>query len=253
MEEEGLNRPYDAIKPLYRVCFSPEGYTQAHSLSRTVIVVSILRSSSTIVSGLAHGVKQFVVVDTLEKGLSLHNLGFIAAGSRDGRKWAGCQLENSPLDYTSFGYEEKKVALVSATFARAIALVKALNVVVMGSFSNVWRVKEYLLARPSSVLIFCAGQQDGSLSMADILFSGFLYAQLKDKYTPSDEAKMAYTLYTQAQEDYYGFLLNFEHIQRWVRIGLEQDLRFCLTSDTCDVLPLYQRGYIEPYGTKKSA
>ena len=157
MEEEGLNRPYDAIKPLYRVCFTPEGYTQAHSLSRTVIVVSILRSSSTIVSGLAHGVKQFVVVDTLEKGLSLHNLGFIAAGSRNGRKWAGCQLENSPLDYTSFGYEEKKVALVSATFARAIAFVKALKVVMLGSFSNVWRVKEYLLARPSSVLIFLCG------------------------------------------------------------------------------------------------
>jgi len=59
-----------------------------------------------------------------------------------------------------------------------------------------------------------------------------------------DSSQIAETLYLVAQKDLYEFMKakNASHFHRLSNYGLEEDIRYCLTSDTANVLPLYETG-----------
>ena len=217
----------------------------AYDLSKhLVVVVDVLRATSTIVTALAHGVKQFVVVDKLEKCLSLMALGFITAGERYGKRLEGCDLGNSPLDFVHDSYAGEKIALTSTNGTQAILTSTTAKTLLLGAFVNLQAISDYLIVNKQPALVMCAGSQ-GNLSPEDLLFAGALCDRLQKRYTPSDDMRLAGQLYTQAKKDLFAYLSPFEHTQRLLALGLEEDIHFCLLTDKYQVLPNYERGYIE--------
>ncbi len=65
-----------------------------------VIVIDVLRSSSTILSALANGCREIIPVESVERALSLHtalfDTGLMLCGERDGMRINGFDLGNSP-------------------------------------------------------------------------------------------------------------------------------------------------------------
>jgi 2-phosphosulfolactate phosphatase len=51
-------------------------------------------------------------------------------------------------------------------------------------------------------------------------------------------------MYENGKKDLYGFLKKNEasHYRRLMSFGLEKDIRYCLTSDEANVLPVYTDG-----------
>ena len=59
-----------------------------------------------------------------------------------------------------------------------------------------------------------------------------------------DSSRIAETLYAAAKKDLYGFLKakNASHYRRLSGYGLEKDIRYCLETNTANVLPFYENG-----------
>ncbi len=68
-----------------------------------IVVVDVLRSTSSIVNALANGAKSIVPVATLTEAYALHRLHpeYLLVGEREGRKPKGFHLGNSPLEFSS--------------------------------------------------------------------------------------------------------------------------------------------------------
>ena len=226
------------------LCVVPE-LLSAYSISgKTVVVVDVLRATSTIITALAHGVKQFVVTDSLEKCLALGDLGFVTAGERQGEKLPGCQLGNSPQEFTSDLLRGEKIALTSTNGTEAILAAREASVLLLGAFLNLSALVKALKQQQQPALVLCAGRQ-GRLSVEDTLLAGALYESLKALYTPSDDIRLAGELYASAKSDPIGFLAKYEHTKRLQDLGAGSDIAFCLQKSRYKLVPYYSRGYIE--------
>jgi 2-phosphosulfolactate phosphatase len=94
------------------------------------------------------------------------------------------------------------------------------------------------------VILACAAWKD-KVNLEDLLFAGALIHRLKNKfYIDCDSSQISETLYLEARNDYYQFLKEKKasHFQRLYGYGLEKDIRYCLTPDVANVLPIYEDG-----------
>jgi len=70
-------------------------------------------------------------------------------------------------------------------------------------------------------------------------------SRIKDHFNINcDSSNMAEGLYREGENDLYEFMKakNASHYHRLTGYGLEKDIRYCLTEDIANVLPLYEDG-----------
>lgn len=233
-----------SVVPTLDLCTVPQLLPAYTLTDKTVLVVDVFRATSTIITALAHGVKQVVVADTLEKCLTLGGLGFVTVGERNGEKLEACRLSNSPQEFTQKRWAGEQIALTSTNGTQAILAARSAAAVLVGAFLNLGALLNYFRRSYGSVLVLCAGRK-GHLSPEDLLFAGALAAALQDIYTLSDDIQVVKDLYGVAQEDIKGFLSKYTQIQRLQTLGLDKDIDFCLQQSLYDVIPCYTRGYIQ--------
>src|SRR5262245_30634721 len=86
------------------VFFTPLGSREGELADRGVVVIDVLRATSTIVAALANGAKSVVPAATSEEAVkmtaNLERNGYLLAGERRAVKIEGFQLGNSPLEMT---------------------------------------------------------------------------------------------------------------------------------------------------------
>jgi 2-phosphosulfolactate phosphatase len=79
--------------------------------------------------------------------------------------------------------------------------------------------------------------------LEDTLFAGAVINRIKSHFNmPCDSSKMAESLYLEAGEDRFGFMerRSATHYHRLMNYGLEKDIRYCLTADAANVLPVFK-------------
>jgi 2-phosphosulfolactate phosphatase len=94
------------------------------------------------------------------------------------------------------------------------------------------------------VIILCAGWKN-KFNLEDSLFAGALTNKLiaSDNFsTMCDSTIAAGYLYERAADDLYGFLENSSHRKRLKNLHLEDDIRYCLSTDIMQTIPIYQDG-----------
>jgi 2-phosphosulfolactate phosphatase len=82
--------------------------------------------------------------------------------------------------------------------------------------------------------------------MEDTLFAGAVIEQVKSNFTiHCDSSETALRLYQQMKDDLTGHARSFTHYHRLVeRFGLIEDIRFCLTPNSANVLSVYKDGVL---------
>ena len=100
--------------------FTPHQIDELALRDRTIVVVDVLRASTSIATALYNGAKEIIPVTTVERAVKISGdlLGdhVLRGGERNGRMIAGFNLGNSPFDY----FEEKvrgKAIIFSSTTA----------------------------------------------------------------------------------------------------------------------------------------
>ena len=233
--------------PLLDVCFTPELIPLYELSGRVVVVVDILRATSSMVTGLAHGIEKIIPVSTLAECQALAKQGYLTAAERDGKKADGFDLGNSPFSYMEAFVKGKTLAMTTTNGTHAIRLSAAADKVVVGAFLNLSRVAAYLTAQQKDVLVVCAGWK-GKFNLEDTLFAGALAHQLQETFAFENDATLASAhLYAVAQNDLLQFLSKASHVQRLQNLHITKDIAFCLQHDVYQVVPVLEGDFLIPY------
>ena len=233
-------------KPTLHTSLSP-ALLHLYDLNNSIVVIiDVFRATSTIAAALYNGAKCVIPVDSVARAIEISkNIDGLAAGERDGKIADGLEHGNSPLEYHREFIENKTLVLTTTNGTRLLqmALDKGADTIISGSFPNLSAVCSYITSEKKNVVLGCAGWKD-RFNLEDTLFAGAVISQVKDHFTiHCDSSLMAETMFSKHKNNLTKFAPNLTHYHRLVeRFGLIEDIRFCLTNDVANVLPVYKEG-----------
>jgi 2-phosphosulfolactate phosphatase len=234
-------------KPLLHTCLSPALLHLYDINNSIVVIIDVLRATSTIATALYNGAKCVIPVDSVAKCIALgKGIDCITAGERDGKIAEGLKHGNSPFEYPKEFIAGKTLVLTTTNGTKLMhmALEKGADHIVTGSFPNLSAVCNYLITQKQNVLLGCAAWKD-RINMEDMLFAGAVINRIKNNFFINcDSSQISETMYTDAKKDLFEFIKqkNASHYHRLANFGLEEDMRYCLTADLANLLPFYEEG-----------
>jgi 2-phosphosulfolactate phosphatase len=235
------------LKPNLRTSFSPALMHLYDANNSVVVIIDVLRATSTIATALHNGSKYIIPVDSVAKCIELgKQIDCVTAGERDGRIAEGLKFGNSPFEYPRSFIEGKILVLTTTNGTRLLhmALDKGAHDIVTGSFPNLSAVCDYLVTQTKDVILACAGWKD-LINLEDLLFAGAVISRIKDHFSINcDSSRIAEAIYIQGKSDLYNFIREKEasHFLRLYNYGLDKDIHYCLEEDVANVLPVYESG-----------
>lgn len=235
-----------AQKPTLYTCFSPALLHLYDLNNAIVVIIDVFRATSTIAAALKNGAQCVIPVDSVDQAIQLgQQKNGIAAGERDGKIADGLKHGNSPLEYNRAFIEGKILVLTTTNGTRLLqmALDNGADSIITGSFPNLEAVCRYLIQQNKNVVLGCAGWKD-RFNIEDTLFAGAVIHHIKEQFSiHCDSSLTAELLYTQHKNSLENFASKLTHYHRLVeRFGLIEDIRFCITPDCANVLPVYKNG-----------
>jgi 2-phosphosulfolactate phosphatase len=240
-------------KPQLHTSFSPALMHLYDAKNTIVVIIDVLRATSTIATALFNGARYIIPVDSVAKCIELgKQIECVTAGERDGKIAQGLKYGNSPFEYPRAFIEGRILVLTTTNGTRLLhmALDKGARHIVTGSFPNLSAVCDYLLLQTKDVILGCAGWKD-LVNLEDLLFAGAVISRVKNHFSINcDSSRIAEAVYSLAKNDLYAFIREKEtsHYHRLYGYGLDKDIRYCLELDVANVLPFYENGklIIEP-------
>lgn len=226
------------------VCFSPEEFDLYEQEYTTVVAIDVLRATTAICAAFEHGAEAFIPVSTVEEARDYKSRGFLAGAERNGKVVEGFDFGNSPFSYMTEEIRGKTVVLTTTNGTKAINKAAQNHDVLVGSLINLQAIIDYLIAKPSDVLLLASGWQ-GKFNLEDSICAGAITdALLKSgKYMSDEDSTIAALfLYAKASVNYFGFLKASSHRRRLRNLNLNEDVKYCLTPNQTDVIPVYRDG-----------
>jgi len=201
--------------------------------NKQVVVIDILRATTTMVVAYENGAQNVVPVEHLEDALVYRNKGYLIAGERNGVKVDGFDMGNSPQEFTKDIVEGRNIVLSTTNGTKAINACSAAKYRYVSSFRNIDAMAKTIIENKLDVLLFCAGWKD-KFNLEDTVFAGALAQQLIDNgFTTNDDAtRMACSLWNLAKPNLAAFLADASHVQRFKSLHIESDLEVCLRFNT---------------------
>ena len=234
-------------KPTLFTCLSPS-LLHLYDVSKSIVVViDVLRATSTIATALYNGARCVIPVDSVSRCIALgKQIDGITAGERDGKIAEGLQYGNSSFEYPKEFIGNKTLVLTTTNGTRLLhmALEKGAGEIITGSFPNLSAVCDHLVDKNIPVILGCAAWKD-RINIEDTLFAGAVISRIKNHFSINcDASHIAETMYEQAKDDMFDFMKrnNASHYHRLMNFGLEDDIRYCLTPDSANILPEYIEG-----------
>lgn len=233
-------------KKLVEVCFTPDIYGYFENKFEIVVVIDVLRATSAICSAIHNGVNSIIPVSTVEEAMTYKEKGFIVGAERQGEIVEGFDIGNSPFSYMDPKLKGKDIVLTTTNGTRAINIAREAPTVVIGSLINLNYLVEWLLQENKNVLCLCSGWK-GNFNLEDTICGGAIADELlkTGRYTSDEDSSVAAKyLYQSAKGNYFGFLKSSSHRRRLKRLNLNEDVKFCLTPNQMNVIPVLKDGKI---------
>ena len=228
------------------VFLTSHNVTEDDVKDRTVVVIDVLRASTSILTALANGARDVVpVADMADASKLASNLDpsfYLLGGERGGHRIDGYHLGNSPLEYTEEQVKGRTIILTTTNGTTAIKRASSARHLLIGSFLNAGRVVDFIEKAGRATTIVCAGTRN-RVSLEDTLCAGLmLYRLWKGQEPPdgiTDTAYMAFSQYRNDKDELKMALRHCNHAQ-WLRTnGYADDVDYCTQIDTLPVLPYH--------------
>ena len=161
--------------------------------NKQVVVIDILRATTTMVVAYENGANTVVPFEHLEDALVYREQGYLIAGERNGVKVEGFDMGNSPQEFS----------------------------------------KDIVEGNNLDVLLFCAGWKDKFNLEDTVFAGALAQQLLDNGFTTNDDAtRMACSLWNLAKPNLAAFLADASHVQRFKSLHIESDLEVCLRFNT---------------------
>ncbi len=235
---------------LIDVLVLPQLGSNRDQVNKRVVVLDILRATSTIVTALNNGAAEVIPVQEYDEALNLvRSIGrniCLLGGERKGYKIEGFDMGNSPLEYTRERVEGKKVILCTTNGTKAIKAFQNAAEVMIGSYLNMNRLVDYLSKDPQDLTIVCSGRE-GNLCLEDLACAGMITRLVSEELAVdlTDAAKVAlFTAKQNSRVSLEKFISGTEHGRYLKEIGMGNDLKICTALNSSPILPRFQGGKI---------
>lgn len=222
----------------------------------TVVVIDVLRASTTMAFALEAGAKEIIpcmeIADARRIAAEFGAGEVVLGGERGGTRIEGFDLGNSPSEYVVESVAGRTLVFTTTNGTRALLHCRQAKRVLIGAFVNVSAVLKEL-AGVERIDLVCAGT-DGQYSRDDILLAGLLVQRLQQMtghpfqlnvqaltsrenwvstfavpYATGAELLPAELLARQLRSSLGG--------QNLLAIGLESDILTASELDRCQVVP----------------
>lgn len=237
----------DTTQPRLFTSFSPSLLSLYEVDKSIVVIIDVLRATSTIATALYNGAKAIIPVDSVAECIRLgKQIESITAGERDGKIAEGLDYGNSPFEYPREFIEGKTLVLTTTNGTRLLqlALDKNAKGIVTGSFPNLSAVCNYLVNQNQDIVLGCAAWKN-RVNIEDMLFAGAVIDRIEKHFSINcDSSQIALTMYRAARPNLFDFMKqkNASHYQRLSGFGLQKDMQYCLTEDIANTLVVYEDG-----------
>jgi 2-phosphosulfolactate phosphatase len=230
--------------PDIQVCFSPALFQYQSAPGTNVIVVDVLRATTSIVEAFKNGVNSMIPVETVEEAKALKAKGYIVAAERDGIVLDFADFGNSPDNFSAQNVKGRDIAYSTTNGTKTIQIASGCNSVAIGAFTNISAVCRWLEQMDGDVCVLCAGWKN-KFNLEDSVYAGAVASRLLATgrfSTDCDSAKAAIMLWDTYKDDIIGFVNKSAQKKRLQKNGLDSCIDYCLSHDKTDVLPVFCNG-----------
>jgi 2-phosphosulfolactate phosphatase len=229
------------------VCLTPKLFSEILTSEHFIVVlVDILRATTSICAAFENGVKNIIPVATLGEAKEMKEKGFLVASEQDGRKLDFADFGNSAFSFSREAIGGKSVVYCTTNGTRALEIAKKAEQIAIGAFINLAAVAEWLKNQDKNVVILCSGWKN-KFCLEDTIFAGALTEQLLKNgqfTTHCDAAAAALDLWHLAQPDILGYIEKAAHRHRLKKLELDDVIPYSFTIDSTRVVPVYIDGQI---------
>lgn len=221
------------------VCLTPALLNLYAIENSIVVIIDVLRATSSITYGIENSAEAIIPVATVEDCLTYKDKGYLLAAERNGEVVEGFDFGNSPFSYTKEKVAGKTIVLTTTNGTKALYMAQErASKVVIGSFLNLSALCNWLKLQDQNVLLLCAGWKD-QFNLEDTLFAGAVVNTLKQSFRLVDDScVMAEDIYLLAKGDLRSYLRKSSHSHRLEQLNIEEDVQFCLRLDSCTAIPM---------------
>ena len=210
----------------------------------TVLVVDVLRASTTIIAALGNGCAGVIPVaeaDEARRRARALGAGVLLAGERKGLMIEGFDLGNSPLEMTAERVGGRTLVFTTSNGTRALLAARESPAVGVAALVNLSAAAAWAHGHGRDVTVICSGER-GRVSLEDKVCAGLLVDVLL-KHEPGAALSAAGRDALDVGRDYGKSVARLAHEAPWGRhlsaAGRAADLDACLVLDTTTLVPLY--------------
>ncbi|MFX1562614.1 MAG: 2-phosphosulfolactate phosphatase [Promethearchaeota archaeon] len=225
----------------------PAALKKAVDNDHIIILVDVLRASSTIITALANGASSIIPVPTVEEArrLATEHPNAILAGERAAHPPPGFHYGNSPRSFLSNKIRNRPIILTTSNFTRTLGHPSPTATILVGAFLNIEHVAQTARSLHKSqsrpITIISAGGMSGP-SIEDDLASDHIAIRIKN---PDDPPSYA------SSDDIARELLITRHGIILVRAGYEEDIYFSSQPNRYNLTPILINKAFYPFGKKQ--
>ncbi|WP_019585034.1 2-phosphosulfolactate phosphatase [Deinococcus apachensis] len=211
--------------------------------SDVVLVVDVLRATTTAVTYLERGADALLLTDTPRAALALRGERVVLAGERGGLPIPGFDLGNSPAEAARQDFSGQTVVM-NTTNGTAAAHVAAQTGghVLLAALTNAHAAarRARALAR-EEIAIVCSGTEE-RVGLDDVYAAGVLaeYLLALGEFSIEDGTRVALTIRRNAGNP-FDTLSSSSHGQHLIGLGLEEDVQYAAQISTSPVVPILDR------------
>lgn len=214
-------------------------------LAGVVLVVDVLRASTTMIAALANGCRGILpVADVEEARRRARALGpgaAILAGERRGETIPGFVLGNSPLEVSAEHVRGRTLVFTTSNGTRALLAARGAVAVGVAALINLGAAAAWAKSGGHDVTVLCAGER-GKVSLEDHVCAGLLVARLTlvPGVRLSPRAHEAARIGAGYEHDVNRLAQDSSWARHLVERGRGGDVAACLVLDTTTLVPVYR-------------
>ena len=242
------------------VFFGPHSLTPSEVANRVVVVIDVLRASTTIAVALANGARTVIPLDSSDavvtRAKTFERADVRMAGERKMLPIPGFDFGNSPREFTRQAVEGKTVLMTTTNGTAVIAAIQGARDVIIGSYVNFSAVATVLrtaLRGDTDVAIMCAGREH-QFALEDAGCAGrYVYHVTKrmSNVDTNDAAQACVLLDRKYADNVLRLFDASEHGRALRAAGFGDDLAACAEIDAYPIIPVYQDRQITKLGPNR--
>ena len=243
------------------VFFSPIQVKPSDTQARLVLIVDVLRASTTVATALGNGAKTVIPLeapdDVITRSREFHRSQIILAGEQWMHPISGFDLGNSPQAFQPKVVEGKTILITTTNGTRTLLGVQGARDIVIASYVNFTAVLAMMKVAARSntdIAIICAGEE-GSFTLEDAACAGrYVRAIPKraDSVQVNDAASASVLIEKKYGDNIAKVFKESAHGQALQEAGFGDDLAAAAEVDAYPVVPIYQDRQITKLGPERA-